>query len=228
MRRLASIALDVAGGSWATAKVAARVGVGPPIRPDRLIGMAAGFRRWGMTPAAACAMNAARDPSRIAVIDERESVSYGEVDRRSSIVATALARLGIGGGDPVELLARNSSAFIVAQIAVSKLGADVLYVNTGFAGPQLGEVLRNENVVAVIADDEFAPTLDDVAGSLPRLTAWVHDNSAPATSVAGLVHANDGLASPRHPHEWHNWQAEGCGAWCTQPDLGCARWSRAA
>lgn len=203
MRRLGSLATGAVNASWATAKVAARVGVGAPIRPDRLIGMASGFRRWGMTPAAAYAINAARDPGRLAVIDERESVSYAEIDRRSTIVAAALGQLGIGAGDPVALLARNSSAFIVAQVAASKLGADVLYVNTGFAGPQLGEVLRSENAAAVIADDEFAPVLDEVAGSLPRLTAWVHDGTAPPTSIAGLVRAAAASAIPSLPSPGH-------------------------
>jgi acyl-CoA synthetase (AMP-forming)/AMP-acid ligase II len=165
--------------------------------------MANAFRRWGMTPAAAATMNAARDPNRLAVIDERESVSYGEIDRRSTVVAAALGGLGIGAGDPIALLARNSAAFLVAQVAISKLGADVLYVNTGFAGPQLGEVLRNENAVAIIADDEFAPLLDDVAKGLPRLTAWVDDGDPPPTSIAGLVDAAAGAAVPSLPSPGH-------------------------
>jgi fatty-acyl-CoA synthase len=186
-------------GTWATAKVAARLGIARPIRPDRLIGMAKGVRQWGMSPAAAYAINAARDPDRLAVIDERESVTYAEIDRRSSIVAAALGGMGVAAGDPVALLARNSAAFIVAQVAASKLGADVLYANTGFAGPQLGDVLKSENAAAVIADEEFAPLLDDVAGSLPRLTAWVDKGDAPKDSIAGLVKAAEGSATPSLP-----------------------------
>jgi acyl-CoA synthetase (AMP-forming)/AMP-acid ligase II len=207
MRRLESLATDAVRGGWAMAKVATRVGVATPIRPDRVLGMANAVRRWGMTPAAACAMNAARDPDRLAVIDERESVSYGELDRQSTVVAVALAERGIGSGDAVALLARNSAAFVVAQIAISKLGADTLYVNTGFAGPQLGEVLRSENAVAVIADEEFAPLLDEVAGTLPRLTAWcsaagLADAGSPA-SVAGMVRAAEGGSLPSLPAPPH-------------------------
>jgi acyl-CoA synthetase (AMP-forming)/AMP-acid ligase II len=202
-RRIGSFASDAVSGVWATAKVAGRIGVVSPIRPDRLLGMASGFRRWGMTPAAAYAVNAARDPDRLAVIDERESVSYAEIDRRSSIVAAALGGIGIGAGDSVALLARNSAAFIVAQVAASKLGADVLYVNTGFAGPQLGDVLVSEKVAGIIADDEFASVLDDVAGSLPRLTAWVDSGDAPAGSIAGLIKAARGSATPSLPSPGH-------------------------
>src|SRR5580693_5375790 len=133
--RLTSIATGVVEGAWVTAKVVNRLGILSPVRPDRFIGMIGGARRWGMGPAALYAMSAARNPDRIAIVDDRESISFAEVDRRSSIVAAGLAERGIAVGDSVALLARNSGAFIVAQVALSKLGVDVLYANTGFAGP---------------------------------------------------------------------------------------------
>src|SRR5690349_16733653 len=147
----------------AAAKVFTKSGLVSPVRPDRLLGMALSFGRWGMSPAAAYAAGAARDPERVAVTDDRESVTYAEIDRRSTAVAHALAQRGVRVGDSVALLARNSAAFIVAQVAISKLGADTLYLNTGFAGPQLGDVLASEGAAAVVADEEFVPLLDELA-----------------------------------------------------------------
>jgi fatty-acyl-CoA synthase len=171
------------GDGAAALKVLARTGLLAPVRPDRLVGMALSLR-WGTSPAAAYALGAARDPDRLAIIDERESVTYAEVDRRSTAVAHALAERGVQTGDSVALLARNSAAFVVAQVAIAKLGADVLYLNTGFAGPQLGDVLVDENAAAVIADEEFAALLDDVASQLPRLLAWSDDESVPESIAA--------------------------------------------
>src|SRR3954452_1645294 len=179
--------LGVVGDLAAAAKVLTHSGLVSPVRPDRLIGMALSFGRWGFSPAAAYAAGAARDPERIAVIDEREAVSYAEIDRRSTAVAHALADRGVNTGDAVALLARNSAAFVVAQVAISKLGADTLYLNTGFAGPQLGDVLTAENAAAVIADEEFTGLLDDVSPQLPRLLAWTDEReSPPADSVAAI------------------------------------------
>jgi fatty-acyl-CoA synthase len=175
------------------------MGLTSPVRPDRLVGMAAGIRKWGMGAAAAYALGAARDPDRIAVIDERESVTFGEVDRRSSIVAAGLIDRGVGAGDAVALLARNSSAFIVALAALSKVGADVLYANTGFAGPQLGDVLHSENATAIVADDEFTEMIREHAGDLTYLKAWIDDGSAPADSIGGLVAAAAGQPAPDLP-----------------------------
>src|SRR3954453_3638874 len=164
--------MRLAGDGAAAVKVLVRTGLLAPVRPDRLVGMGLSMVRWGSSPAGAYAAGAARDPGRLAVIDERESVSYAEIDRRSTAVAHALKQRGVGVGDAVALLARNSAAFMVAQVAISKLGADVLYLNTGFAGPQLGDVLKDEKAVAIVADEEFVPLLDDVAADLPRLVAW--------------------------------------------------------
>ena len=182
----------------AAVKVLARAGLVSPVRPDRLIGMTASFRHWGMSPAAMYAANAARDPGRLAVVDERESVTYREIDERSTAVAHDLALRGVQAGDSVALLARNSAQFVVGMVAVAKLGADILYVNTGFAGPQLGDVLKSEKAAAIIADDEFVPLLDEVSPKLSRLIAWVEDGSAGPDTVAGAAASNptSGLPSP--------------------------------
>ena len=170
----------------AAAKVLARAGIVRPVRPDRLLGMALSFGRWGMSPAAAYAAGAARDPDRLAVVDERESVTYRDVDRRSTAIAYALRERGVYPGDAVALLARNSAAFVVAQAAISKLGADALYLNTGFAGPQLGEVLLSEGASAVIADEEFVSLLDEVAPDLPRLVAGADEPGPDSIAVLGV------------------------------------------
>jgi fatty-acyl-CoA synthase len=174
----------------AAVKTFSRNGLLSPVRPDRLVGMGLAVRKWGMSPASLVAVNAARDPSLIGVIDERESVTYAELDRRSTIVAAALRDQGVREGDAVALLARNSAAFVVGQSAIGKLGADVLYANTGFAGPQLGDVLTSEKAAAIVADEEFAGIVDDVAGDLPFVIAWHDDeDDPPKTSIAGLVAA---------------------------------------
>jgi len=181
---LRRIGRPLAAGASA-AKVLARSGVVRPVRPDRLIGMALSFGRWGTTPAAAYAAGAAADPDRLAVVDERESVTFRDIDTRSTAIAHALRERGVYAGDAVALLARNSVAFVIAQVAISKLGADVLYLNTGFAGPQLGDVLLSENATAVIADEEFVPLLDEVAPDLPRLVAWSDEPTPDSIATLG-------------------------------------------
>ena len=45
-------------------------------------------------------------------------------------------------------MCRNHRGFVDISLAVAKLGGDVLYLNTAFAGPQLVDVLEREKPAA--------------------------------------------------------------------------------
>ena len=58
-------------------------------------------------------------------------------------------------------MCRNHRGFIDATLAVSKLGAHGLYLNTAFSGPQLEGVMEREEPVALVYDEEFAELLSE-------------------------------------------------------------------
>jgi acyl-CoA synthetase (AMP-forming)/AMP-acid ligase II len=99
-------------------------------RPDRLARTAAAFLRWGPTPAAGYAANAARYPDETAIIDELGTLTFKEVHERTNALAHALREDGIGEGDGVAIMCRNHRGFVEAYVAVSKLGANALFMNT--------------------------------------------------------------------------------------------------
>ncbi len=76
-----------------------------PTRPDRAVRSIRALRRWGPTPAAAYTGSAARYPDRAAIVDERGTLTFDEVQRRTNALARALRRRrGQGrrrGGDHV-------------------------------------------------------------------------------------------------------------------------------
>ena len=58
-------------------------------------------------------------------------------------------------------MCRNHRGFVDASVAVAKLGADILYLNTAFAGPQLVDVLEREQPTVVIHDEEFTDLISE-------------------------------------------------------------------
>ena len=66
-------------------------------------------------------------------------------------------------GDGVGVMCRNHRGFVEALVALSKLGADAMLLNTAFAGPQLTEVVKREKPRAIVYDAEFAELLDERA-----------------------------------------------------------------
>lgn len=140
-------------------------------RPDRLPRALAAAAPWGATLAAAMAAAAGRYPERVAVHDDEGPVSYGALWTRARRTAAGLREAGIGPGTTVGLLCRNHRGFVEWLAAVSALGADVVLLNTGFAAPQLADVVQHEHVDHLIHDDEFAEV---VAGC----GATTHDEAA--------------------------------------------------
>jgi len=143
-----------------------------PTRPDRLLRSLAAWRRWGPTPAAAYAISAARFPDRTAIVDDRGALSFEEVHRRTNALAHALAQAGISEGDGLAIMCRNHRGFIDATVACSKLGANALFLNTAFAGPQIADVLAREDPVGVIYDEEFSGLVRNDPGTRMGFIAW--------------------------------------------------------
>jgi acyl-CoA synthetase (AMP-forming)/AMP-acid ligase II len=171
------------------ARVLGGAGILKPYPPAVLAAVAKALRAWGTGPAGGFIAMALRDPDRVGLIDERGSLTFGEMDRRTNALARALAERGVGEGDSVAVMCRNHRGFIDACIATAKLGADILLLNTAFAGPQLVDVLDREGPTVVIHDEEFVELLSG-ATIETRVLGWVDDDSD-AESMESLIPSYD-------------------------------------
>jgi acyl-CoA synthetase (AMP-forming)/AMP-acid ligase II len=168
-------------------------GIVRPYSPLVIAGMANALRRWSTTPAGGFKTIALRMPQQVAIIDERGSLTFGELQERTNALAHGLRARGVKPGDGVAVMCRNHRGFIEASIAISKLGADVLYLNTAFAGPQLADVIGREKPRVVVHDEEFTGLLSG-ADIADRVLGWT-DGDAGEDSLEGLIAA--GLAAGR-------------------------------
>ncbi|MGH3373030.1 MAG: AMP-binding protein, partial [Nocardioidaceae bacterium] len=155
-----------------TLRVLGSAGVIRPYQPHVLIGIVRTLRRWGRGPAGGFTTLALRAPDRVGLVDELGELTFGEMHRRSNALARGLRDLGVREGGSVAILCRNHRGFVDATIAVSKLGADLLYLNTAFAAPQLGEVCEREKPAAVIYDEEFDGLVEAAGIDVQRVHAW--------------------------------------------------------
>ena len=69
-------------------------------------------------------------------------------------------------------MCRNHRGWIDAVVACSKLGANALFLNTAFSGPQLADVAKREKPKALVYDAEFAELLKDAGKRRKRYVAW--------------------------------------------------------
>jgi long-chain acyl-CoA synthetase len=98
-------------------------------------------------------VNAERRGSQAAVVCDDERLTYAELLDRVERLAHGLTAIGIGAGDPVAILLRNSPAFIVSFLATTGLGAIAVPLNSQFKEDELEFYFRNSGVRAIIADE---------------------------------------------------------------------------
>ncbi|HEU4945751.1 MAG TPA: AMP-binding protein [Kribbella sp.] len=172
---------EVAGVSVALAKS----GVWRPVNPAHLLPVERALRRWGQSMATLGAVAAIRYPDRPAVIDELGTVTYRELDQRCTAQAAGLsAAYGIVAGSKVAVLCRNHRGFLEATFAISKLGADVIFLNTEFASPQLTAVLEQHRPDLLILDEEFLPA---APANFARVLAWRDQEESAAAGLDQLA-----------------------------------------
>jgi fatty-acyl-CoA synthase len=189
-RSLAERARQSVADSVFELKVLREAGVVGLHRPDKSAKVVSAFIRWGASPALGITTAAIHYPDEPALIDERGSLTFEELHRRSNALAHAFAGMGIGYGDGVGIMCRNHRGFIEATLAAAKLGASALYLNTMFAGPQLVEVTQREGPKALVYDEEFADLLDGVDESVARIRAWC-DSEPDGQTLDALIAANE-------------------------------------
>ncbi|MEO5876443.1 MAG: AMP-binding protein [Streptosporangiaceae bacterium] len=179
-----------------TLRVIRDAGVLHPLRPDRAVRLPLQFVRFGASPAVAGAAAALRFPDRTALIDELGSLTFAELEARSAAQATAL-RPHLAEGHKVGILCRNHRGFVEAALAGSRLGHDVVFLNTDFSAPQLGRVLADERIGVLVHDEEFAGVVAATPFTGTRVVAW-HDGPVAHRTLDELAAGEaEPLVAPR-------------------------------
>jgi acyl-CoA synthetase (AMP-forming)/AMP-acid ligase II len=161
-----------------TVKVLVDAGVVRPMRPDRAWGVLRTIQKWGRSPAAGSISLAARFPHEPMIVDELGTLTFSEVQTRTNALAHALSDAGIVEGDGVGIMCRNHRGFLEATVAISKLGANSLLLNTAFAGPELTDVVKREKPKGLVYDEEFSGLLSEAGRRRKRFVAW-RDSESP-------------------------------------------------
>jgi acyl-CoA synthetase (AMP-forming)/AMP-acid ligase II len=165
-------------------------------RPDKAVKVVSALVRWGASPALGITTAAIHHPHETALIDERGSLTFEQLQRRTNALAHALERMGVGYGDGIGIMCRNHRGFIEATLAAAKLGASALYLNTMFAGPQLAEVTRREGPKVLVYDEEFTELLDGVDASVERVVGWADGEPEVPTLDSLIASAGDSDLKP--------------------------------
>ncbi|WDZ86159.1 AMP-binding protein [Micromonospora cathayae] len=156
---------------------------GPPVRVAAQLNA---LRKWGFSLAGELRQAAARDPGRVAVVDQdgRET-SYADLLDRAERLARGLRSVaGVRAGDRVGVLGRNHPGLIETMVATTLLGADAVLVNTGLSAGQLVTVAGEQRLRVLVHDTEFTDRTLGLPAEVRRIDERQH-----AELVAGAGRA---------------------------------------
>ncbi|MFZ1062653.1 MAG: long-chain-fatty-acid--CoA ligase [Acidimicrobiales bacterium] len=121
-------------------------------------------------------------PSSVAISGEGRSITYGDLDARSSQLANALRELGVTKGDRVAYLDRNATEFWETAFAAAKIGAAITPLNFRLSAPEIATILRDAEPSAVVISDSVLADLDSTWRPTPITTLVVGDATPRAAS----------------------------------------------
>ncbi|MGH2863855.1 MAG: AMP-binding protein [Solirubrobacteraceae bacterium] len=121
--------------------------------------------------------------------------TYPDLFGRALRATRGLHELGIGAGDRVALLLRNSIEFLEASIATVPLGAGAVPINWHWRSDEIAHVLLDSAAKALIVHADIWPA---IAPSVPEGLALVVVPSDSGGSAAGL---------PESALHWSEWLA---------------------
>lgn len=108
------------------------------------------------------------DHPALAYFDGR--LSYRETDALSDSVAGHLAARGLERGDRVAIMLQNSPHFVIALLGAWKAGATVVPLNPMYKSGEVGHVLKDAEVSALICSDRaWESYLRDTAAAVPAV-----------------------------------------------------------
>lgn len=99
--------------------------------------------------------NWAQDPRAVvALLPDGSLMRAAELEERSRQVAGRLASVGVNPGDRVILSASASFDLLVAYVALHRLGAIVVPMNTAYRADEISHIVKNTTPVLAIVDDK--------------------------------------------------------------------------
>lgn len=194
--------LDPITGTVGMVSTLVRAGMIAPMRPDKYLRIGAAMQRENMAVTSGFAAAAQRCGDRAGLVDELGVLTWRQIDQRADAFAAALQALPGGAPDVIGLMARNHRGFVETMIAANRIGADVLLLNTSFAGPALAEVVTRESEgrsAVLVYDEEFTETVDRALAEhpeTPRIVAWT-DTDDHEQTVESMIEAHTGQEPQR-------------------------------
>jgi 3-oxocholest-4-en-26-oate---CoA ligase len=127
-----------------------------------------------------------RVPDREALVWRDRRLTYAELDERATRLAHGLQAAGVRPGDHVGVYTYNRPEFLESMIAAYKMRAVPINVNYRYVADELAYLFDNADLVALVHERSFGPTVASIRDRLPGLATTVVVDDGSGADAAGL------------------------------------------
>lgn len=128
-------------------------------------------------------------PDRRAIVAAERTVTYAELDDRSSQVAVALASVGVGRGDRVAFLSLNRIEYYETMLGAAKIGAVTVPINWRLAPTEVGAVLADASPEVLVIEADLLPLISGAPSVRETSKVYVLGDAEGHEAWHGLVDA---------------------------------------
>lgn len=122
----------------------------------------------------------ARRPDKVMLTSAETRTTNRTLYERVNALAAALADRGVGRGHLVALGMNNRSEVIESLLAINRIGAAFLPLNTRLSPPEWGYILAHSGAIAAIVEDALTGHIDAIGDGIPELTTRIALDVDPA------------------------------------------------
>jgi fatty-acyl-CoA synthase len=149
--------------------------------------------------------SAARTPGSTAVIFGDRTWTYAALLEASEAAAGALAKLGVGPGDRVAVLGRNSDTYVITWLATQLAGAIHVPVNFMLNAREVAYIVEHSGAALALADAELfdrlpastrTATLEDFEAAWDR-AAFAEPPEIVSSAVAQIAYTSGTESAPK-------------------------------
>lgn len=99
---------------------------------------------------------------RVALIFGGKEITYKKLDKESNRLANGLKSLGVTHSTKVGIMLPNIPEFVYAFLAIQKLGAIAVPINTLYKAGEILHVLRDSGAEVIIALSNYVPAIQEI------------------------------------------------------------------
>ncbi|HEY1022009.1 MAG TPA: AMP-binding protein, partial [Flavisolibacter sp.] len=117
-------------------------------------------------------------PDAIALVFENEKLSYAELDRRSTQVATALTSLGIKPGTQIPIFLERGTAFMIGLLGILKTGCAYVPIDPEIPTERLNDILDDLAARVILLGNTQAANITTILPNKEEQLPWINIEAA--------------------------------------------------